>query len=174
MRSGALLCAECGGKLVVNSYYSRTVIESDGSSLKIPIMQTRCVRQGCGKTHAILPHFVIPRKRYAAAVVESAILSYEEKGGFNSGDCPAEDKTMRDWRKQIAYRGRIALGKLSEILLKLYQMGISPIKLMELSIFRQLKVYVLEFKKQAGLNLSGGTVLGAVNVILSTYSSGYI
>ena len=98
MKSGALSCPKCVGKLVVNSYYSRTVIESDGSSLKIPIMQTRCIEKACGRTHAMLPHFVMPYKRYAASVIELAILSFEENGGLKYSDCPAEDKTISGCR----------------------------------------------------------------------------
>ena len=169
MRSGALSCPKCGGKLVVNAYYSRTVIESDGSSLKIPIMQTRCIEKACGVTHAILPHFVMPYKRYAAEVIESVILSCEENGGLKYSDCPAEDKTIRGWKEQLKNRGSAAVNHLQKILYGQYNRSISMIKLISLSLIERLKMLIEAFGP-----VLCGSLIGSVNIILSRYSSGYI
>lgn len=169
MKSGALSCPKCGGKLVVNSYYSRIVIESDDSSLKIPIMQTRCVEKACGRTHAILPHFVMPYKRYAVSVVESSILSFEENGGLKYGDCPAEEKTIRGWKEQFEKRGVAAVNQLQKILYDRYDQSISMIKLITLSLIERLKILMEPFGP-----VLCGSLIGSVNIILSRYSSGYI
>ncbi len=169
MKSGALSCPKCGGKLVVNSYYSRTVIESDGSSLKIPIMQTRCLKKACGRTHAILPHFVMPYKRYAASVIEPAILSFEENGGLKYSDCPAEDKTIRGWKEQFENRGTAAVNQLQKILYERYDRSVSMIKLIASTLIERLKILIETFEP-----VSGDSLIGSVNIILSRYSSGYI
>jgi hypothetical protein len=174
MKSGALSCPKCGGKFVVNSYYSRIVIESDGSSLKIPIMQARCVEKGCGKTHAILPHFVMPYKRYATDVIEAAILSYEENGGLKHSDCPAEEKTIRGWKDQFKNRGRKAVNQLHKILYEHYSRTISMVKLITLSLFQELEIYIEAFKGFLSGAVLCGSLIGSVNIILSRYSSGYI
>jgi len=169
MKSGALSCPKCVGKLVVNSYYSRTIIESDGSSLKIPIMQTRCIEKACGRTHAILPHFVIPYKRYAASVIESAILSFEENGGLKYSDCPAEDKTISGWKEQFENRGAAAVNQLQKILYDRYGQSVSMIKFLTLSLIERLKILTEPFGP-----VLCGSLIGSVNIILSRYSSGYI
>ena len=172
MKSDALLCSECGGKLVVNSYYQRYVIESDGFRQKIKIMQTRCVEKTCGKTHAILPHFVTPYKRYSTVVIESAILSFKESGGLKNSDCPAEDKTMRGWTKQFELHGEIAANQLQKILYDQFGRLASMIKLIDLKLIQRLKVLVTEFEELKAVKC--GSLIGSVNIILSRYSSGFI
>jgi len=169
MKSGALSCPKCAGKLNVNSYYSRNVIESDGSSLKIPILQTKCQKKVCGKTHAILPHFVMPYKRYATEVVEGTISRCEENGGLKHSDCPAEDKTIRDWKKQFEKRGKAAVNQLQKILYEQYDRSISMIKLIASSLIGRLKILIEKFEP-----FFCGSLIGSVNIILSRYSSGYI
>lgn len=169
MKSGALSCPKCGGKLVVNSYYPRILIDSGGSSLKILIMQTRCVEKACGRTHAILPHFVMPYKRYAANVIEPAILSFEENGGLKYSDCPAEDKTIRGWKEQFKKRGAAAVNQLQKILYDRYAQSVSMIKLIASSLIERLKILTEPFGPALCESL-----IGSVNIILSKYSSGYI
>jgi len=169
MKSGALSCPKCGGKLVVNSYYSRILIDSDGSRQKIPVMQTRCVKKACGRTHAILPHFVMPYKRYAADVIEAAILSFKENGGLKYSDCPAEDKTIRGWKDRFKNRGATAVNHLQKILYDQYDRSISMIKLISLSLIERLKILIEQFGP-----VLCGSLIGSVNIILSRYSSGYI
>ena len=172
MKSDALLCSECGGKLVVNSYYQRYVIESDGFRQKIKIMQTRCVEKTCGKTHAILPHFVTPYKRYSTVVIESAILSFKESGGLKNSDCPAEDKTIRGWTKQFELHGEIAVIQLQNILYDYFCKRVSMIKLIALNLIQRLKVLVTEFEELKSVKC--GSLIGSINIILSRYSSGFI
>jgi hypothetical protein len=172
MKSGALLCPECGGKLVVNSYYQRYVIESDGFRLKIKIMQTLCVEKTCGKTHAILPHFVTPYKRYSTAVIELAILSFKESGGLKNSDCPAENSTICGWTKQFELRGKIAANQLQKILYDQFCKRVSMIKLIALNLIQRLKVLVTEFEEFKAVQCD--SLIGSVNIILSRYSSGFI
>lgn len=172
MKSGALLCLECGGKLVVNSYYLRTLIESDASRLKITIMQTRCVEKACGRTHAILPHFVTPYKRYSTVVIESAILSFKESGGLKNSDCPAEDKTIRGWSKQFELLGETVVIQLQNILYDKFGKFASMIKLIDLKLIQRLKVLVTEFEELKAVKCS--SLIGSINIILSRYSSGFI
>jgi len=48
----------------------------------------------CKKTHVELPDFIQPFKHHSAAVVEAEL-------DITGNDCPADDSTIRLWRKQF-------------------------------------------------------------------------
>jgi len=111
----------------------------------------------------------MPYKRYATNAIEAAILNFEENGGLKHSDCPAEDKTIRGWKEQFKNRGNAAVDQLQKILYEQYGRSVSMIKLIASSLIERLKTLIEPFEP-----VSGDSLIGAVNIILSRYSSGYI
>ena len=68
----------------------RRSIDSSGVSRQYELQRLRCDR--CRSVHLELPDFMISGKYYDRDTIQNAVA-----GG---GDCPAEDSTIRRWKKE--------------------------------------------------------------------------
>ena len=85
-----LQCPYCGGVLSGYDRRHRFAISSDGQRHTYKIRRLRC--RCCGKLHLEFPDFLLPYKHYEAVVI--AEVQHGE------GECcPADDSTIRRWRK---------------------------------------------------------------------------
>ena len=76
-------CPECGavGRFWGHGSYSRTIVHR-GREEGVRVRRVRCVADGCGTTHAVLPGSVVPYKSHSAAFVV-AVLAAWAKGASN-------------------------------------------------------------------------------------------
>jgi hypothetical protein len=87
----APICPVCGALCSGYDTRKRHSIDSAGCIRWFALRRLLC--PSCGKLHTEIPVFMRPRKRYAADVIEAVI---EGRGA----DCPADDRTMRRWRRE--------------------------------------------------------------------------
>ena len=86
----APVCPICGSIMSGYDHRKRRVIRQDGTSVIYLIRRLHCVR--CNKVHAELPDSLTAYKHYAAEVISKV------RNGDDS-ECPADDSTIRRWRK---------------------------------------------------------------------------
>lgn len=88
--SDAPICPDC--ELLMSGYDTRRrhVIDRDGCSRWYSLRRFRCL--SCKKLHLQIPDFIQKNKHYEKSVIQEARV-----GQFS--DCPAEDSTIRRWRK---------------------------------------------------------------------------
>jgi hypothetical protein len=96
--SGITVCPVCNGGLKYNCTYPRHPKTADGTKFDIGIVQVCC--KSCGKTHALIPDFLMPYKHYTANTVEMAVSA-----DMSDIDCAADNSTVYRWHKQIRERG---------------------------------------------------------------------
>lgn len=84
----------CPGCLVKHGYYKRTVTIK-GIKHRINILRVKC--KSCGKTHAILPDFIIP---YFQTSLDDAILIITNQIDVNKY-YTKKDKILKSYRKWI-------------------------------------------------------------------------
>lgn len=85
------ICPDCGGDLSGYDTRRRHAIDSAGRSRWYLCRRLRC--RSCGKLHVELPDFMEPRRHYEAGVIE------EVRAGDPEQTCPADDSTIRRWKK---------------------------------------------------------------------------
>lgn len=86
----APLCPDCGALMSGYCSQRRKVIGSDGNSLILLVRRLKCPM--CNHMHSELPDIIVPNKHYSSDTIRRV----------RSGDasiCPADDSTMRRWRK---------------------------------------------------------------------------
>lgn len=84
------LCPDCGNTLKVRDSKRRKVKDSKGNTLVFSLPRLYCVQ--CNKLHILLPDIIKPYKTYSRLVVDNA------REGIIK-DCPADDSTIRRWRR---------------------------------------------------------------------------
>jgi hypothetical protein len=85
------LCPDCGSLMSGYDTRRRKVIGSYGDSYGFLLRRLKC--PSCKRLHLELPDIIEPGKHYSADVISRAC----------SGDieiCPADDSTIRRWRKR--------------------------------------------------------------------------
>ena len=87
------LCPICNGSLSGYDSRLRHVIQADGSRESYRLKRLRC--QGCGKLHVELPDCMQPYKHHSASIIEAEL----DETGIH---CPADESTIRLWRRQFA------------------------------------------------------------------------
>jgi hypothetical protein len=87
----APLCPDCGQLLSGYDTRARHVVESSGRIRWFRLRRLKC--PSCGTLHLELPDFMEPKKHYEAQLIE------EVRAG-RSDSCPADDSTIRRWRKK--------------------------------------------------------------------------
>ena len=102
-------CCHSNKKTVVGSR-NRTLIRTTGESIVLRIRRLRC--KNCGVIHHELPFEVIPYKRHEAESIEAVL---EDKELL---DTPADEFTLKRWRKWFAGLTRHQLGVLASYMLK--------------------------------------------------------
>ncbi len=86
----------------------------------ITIIRYRCT--GCGKTHAILPDFLAPYRRYVMTVIESAVTAVvEDKIPLEQAPGDQDPATTRRWVRRFMGLSEQATSLLGSILLRLRQ-----------------------------------------------------
>jgi hypothetical protein len=109
-------CPICGMLLSHHGYYSRIVIGDDGPNL-ILIFRGRC--EDCDKTHAILPDFIAPYRRYLMPVISQAVeIIMEEEIPPEQVSGPQDICTARRWHHRFSLICNEAIGFLTSIAVK--------------------------------------------------------
>jgi len=93
-----LRCPDCGGPLELLSRYERHPI-IDGKRQVMPVQRLQC--QECGKTHAVLPDFVLPYKHYGTAEVEGVLEAADAGVAAEKISTSAEVSTVRRWCREF-------------------------------------------------------------------------
>jgi transposase-like protein len=116
-------CPICGAKMVLHAKYLRKFKIPDAVLIVIiTIIRYRCT--GCGKTHAILPDFLAPYRRYAMTVIEAAVTAVvEEKAPLERAPGDQDTATTRRWVRRFLGLSEQATSLLGSILLRL---GLQP------------------------------------------------
>lgn len=78
----------CGhsGCLTIHGYYNRSLKEAD-SEITLSVCRVKCSH--CGKTHALLPSWLVPYSRVSLQEQAAIISAYENSGDF----APIMDRT---------------------------------------------------------------------------------
>lgn len=114
-------CPACGAKIVLHAKYERKVKVPEAVLIVIiTIIRYRCT--GCGKTHAILPDFLAPYRRYAMPVIEAAVAAVvEDKIPLEKAPGDQDPATTRRWVQRFLGKAEQAAGALGSILMSLKQ-----------------------------------------------------
>lgn len=94
-------CPACGGELHgFWSGYERTLRLERRRLLRLRIGRSRCL--GCGRTHALLPSFVVPRRLDAAPVIAAALELAASGRGFRpiAAALALPATTVRGWLRR--------------------------------------------------------------------------
>ncbi|HUW63305.1 MAG TPA: DUF6431 domain-containing protein [Spirochaetia bacterium] len=93
-----LLCPNCGGPLGLLCQYDRRPI-LNGVREEMPIQRVVCKK--CGKTHAVLPDFILPYKHYGTAEVERVLDEADAGVAGEKIDTIADVSTVRRWCREF-------------------------------------------------------------------------
>ena len=85
------LCPLCGAVMAGYDTRKRKSIDDSGERKTLLLRRLRCPQ--CGVLHLEIPEFLLPHKHYDREVI-STVLSGD------SSSCPADDSTIRRWKKQ--------------------------------------------------------------------------
>ena len=85
------VCPSCGGQLSGYDHRRRHAIDGIGRAQWYLCRRLRC--RSCGSLHVELPDFMRPGRHYQADVIETALQV------DHWGSCPADDSTIRRWKK---------------------------------------------------------------------------
>lgn len=87
----AVYCPDCRHLLSGYDTRKRVVIGDDGKPVAFLLRRLRCPK--CAKLHLEIPDFISPHKHYSAETIRQAIRG-------RGGSCPADDSTIRRWKKK--------------------------------------------------------------------------
>lgn len=83
------LCPGCGCLLSGYDTRARKIIDSDGETYTFRLRRLRCPR--CRALHLEIPDLIRPHKHYSAETIRQALQ--------DGSSCPADDSTIRRWKK---------------------------------------------------------------------------
>jgi hypothetical protein len=86
----APLCPDCGQLLSGYDRRRRHVIDSYSRVFWFQLRRLKC--KPCNKLHTELPDFMVPNKHYEARIIDDVLSG-------RSYFCPADDSTIRRWKK---------------------------------------------------------------------------
>ena len=168
LRCSIVLCPDCNGSMSLHGTYRRHCRDNSGKRHYGWVAQGYCATCVC--YHSILPNFIIPHKHYNCGVIGSVIAAAEARWIVEqSCICAADISTMRRWIRQFKVRGAVAVGWLLSILFEVFNTHIRAFELHKKKLLEQLSRLLREFK-----NIGGGSVLGTVNIILTTRNCGFL
>lgn len=87
----APLCPACGALLSGYDARARHIISGDGQPVWFRLRRLRC--PVCRRLHLEIPDFMQANKHYTASMIATVIAD-------GAGSCPADDSTIRRWRKE--------------------------------------------------------------------------
>lgn len=95
-------CPACGGELHGFWWgYERTVRLERRRLVRLRVGRSRCL--GCGRTHALLPSFVVPRRLDATPVIAAALELAASGGGHRpiAATLGLPATTVRGWLRRL-------------------------------------------------------------------------
>jgi len=168
MARGVVVCVLCFGSLRYHDIYVRHINDEEGNRHSGWVAQGYC--RVCNKYPSIQPDFIMAYKHYSAKVIESVITESESGRVVEQfSGCAADVSTMRRWIKQFNVRGAAAVGWLIAALFEVYDHHLRVFELQHKKLLKQLARLLREFP-----NFNGGSVFGAVNIILTTRNCGFL
>jgi len=92
------ICPYCGGELIFFDKTKRIIRTKGRKSSWIKINRLKCVK--CGKTHRVLPNYILPYKQYEKELIKGVLEGLIDSDTLGYEDYPCE-KTMKHWRRDI-------------------------------------------------------------------------
>lgn len=160
-------CPVCGGKAVFHDSYDRHVHIVE--TVEWIIIQ-RVICNDCGKTHAMIPDFIKPRKHHSAFDIEVSLRDMEDGIAPENVETEASISTLKRWKKEFKKKSHQAAGALRGLLYRLFEKTVNEFKLAELKIFEMLEKILEEFPEIE----SGNLVIGDTNIWLSNSIAGIL
>ena len=150
-----LYCPYCGGATWRHGGYWRNFWEYS-KKRKIWILRVKC--KCCGKTHAVIPDFLLPDRKYSSKEIEQVIEAKEEGTPISEIDTEAEESTMRRWWNQFKERSKKVIDKLESKLavghqgmLSLIHSDVKGLKRLKLLLSKFLELNPKEYTCKLGL-----------------------
>ena len=97
-----LICPRCLEKAHRHGYRTR-VLFCEGRREEKQVQRGKCAG-GCLRTFTELPEGILPYKRYPESVVTQAVESFETGLAVKDCSAPAEESTLRRWRREFALK----------------------------------------------------------------------
>jgi transposase-like protein len=102
-----LLVCSCGSVLfILWGYYTRRLLQPDGSVESLRVHRVRC--KSCGRTHAVLPVFLSGHVRHVLEVVEACLKAMIDQGysvarswSWSAIEVPQDVSTLYRWIGRI-------------------------------------------------------------------------
>ena len=160
-------CPCCGCRAWIHCSYLRNVIEINPenglkTTEKITIIRVKCNSKECGKTHALIPDFLCPKKRYKSEEITESIEIYEEKGNIKEVKTTAEESTVRRWIKQYLFKISIIILELEKILIREEEKQVSLLD-SAFTGMKRIKIILDKFR-----NIKNSSKIGFINQKLSS------
>jgi hypothetical protein len=156
------VCPDCHERAHIHSGYIRKVRESGEEEIEeIKIIRIKCTGPKCGKTHAILPDFLCPNKRYGSEEISETIEIYEKTGKPHESVTGAEESTIRRWVKGYKAKYSTILKLLESILIGEYGKQVS---LIDSAVSGLARLRVISCKM---IEIKYSSIMGKINQLLS-------
>lgn len=115
-------CPNCSGILCGYDFKIRYLIRDTGEKETYKLRRLKC--KGCQRLHTEIPDIMQPYKHHESKVIEA------ELSGTGTS-CPADDSTIRVWRKQFAQNINKISGVLKSFWIRMHKV---PYPLLENSL----------------------------------------
>lgn len=103
------ICPKCGCATIFHDKYNRYL--RIGENVEWIIIQ-RVVCCGCGKTHAIIPDFIMPYKHYVIADIEGVLRGIFDGVAYEHVETSASISTVKRWYGEFK-SGRLSINALN-------------------------------------------------------------
>jgi len=140
-----ITCTVCGSKTHRHGGYWRNAWCTENTRKeKLWIVRVKCANEGCGTTHALIPDFLIPFKKYVACEVEEAVMEQLESHKIATLDTEADESTIHRWWRQYKKRTTKVANELESLLMKEYSKMVSLLKADMVGV-KRLKILIESF-----------------------------
>jgi len=160
-----LICPGCDGFTTYHATYRRSIQEGELVE-QITIQRVLC--KDCEKTHAVIPDFIRPYKRYSAGDSEKALRDLEQGTGVEQVETPASLATLRRWQAEFQGKAHEAVGALKSLLYRLHQKTIGELELAGKRWFELMDRMLEEF----GRIKSSDLAISKTNQLITSYLVG--
>lgn len=158
-------CPHCNGETISHGFYQRKLLIEE-EKWELSIYRVKC--KACGKTHAILPDFISPRKHYSACDIEIAIADMENGIAVLEVETEASPSTVSRWWNSFRINSVQALGALKSIMFRLFDKIREELISSNLSRLKDLEDMLKEFPEIRSSNF----IIGEANIWLSNNMTG--